>query len=165
MASFFGILTLNMDTNETKLKDFLVIAKKATYATSGEGGERRLQDGTKEFVFKKGLYTYRDRYHGSNPFIGQEIVFNNKKPIWGMNYCGRVINKTIDSHEVYSFLKKALQKVTKHNPYRGPRISSYGQWKYSCTVKGSIGAFSGQEKIFWDKKKAYELLFHGGVIK
>jgi len=154
-----------MNTNQYKLRDFLVIAKKATYAKSGEGGERRLSDGTKEFIFKKGLYTYRDRYFGSNPFIGQEIVFYNKKTIWGMNYCGRVTNNTIDSHEVYSFLKKVLQKVTKQSPYRGPKRLVFGQWRYSCTVKGSTGDFSGQEAIFCNKKKVYELLFHGGEIK
>lgn len=154
-----------MNTNEVTLKEFLVIAKKATYATSGEGGERRLQDGTKEFVFKKGLHIYRDRYFGSNPFIGQEIVFNNNNPVWGMNYSGNVISSTVDSHETYSFLKKALQKVTKQSPYRGPKTFTSGEWRYSCTVEGSIGAFSGQEAIFWNKKKVYELLFHGGEIK
>lgn len=154
-----------MNTNKTKLKDFLVIAKKATYATSGEGGERRLKDGTKEFVFKKGPYTYRDRYFGSNHFIGQEIVFYKLKPVWGMNYTGSVSAHNVNSHEAYLFLKKALQKVTKQNPYRGPKKYASGQWRYSCTVKGSVNAFSGQEVIFWDKKKAYELLFHGGEIK
>lgn len=154
-----------MNHNKVQLRDFLVIAKKATYATSGEGGERRLSDGTKEFVFKKGLYIYRDRYFGSNPFIGQEIIFYNKKTIWGMNYYGGVINKTFDSHEVYSFLKKALQKVTKQKPYRGSRTFVSGQWKYACVVKGSINDFSGYEAISWREKKVYKLLFHGGDIK
>ncbi len=147
-----------------KLKDFLVTAKKATYATSGEGGERRLPDGTKEFIFKKGLYTYRDRYFGSNPFIGQEIFFYNKEPVWSMNYYGRVINNTVDSHELYSFLKKALQKVTKTNPYRGSKRFISSQWRYSCTAKGLVNDFSGHEVIHWRRKKVYELLFHGGMI-
>jgi len=154
-----------MNTNKTKLKDFLVIAKKATYATSGEGGERRLKDGTKEFVFTKGPYTYRDRYFGSNPFIGQEIVFYKLKPVWGMNYAGRVTAHNVNSHEVYLFLKKALQKVTKQNPYRGPKRLVFGQWKYSCTIKESVNDFSGREDIYWRRKKVYELLFHGGEIK
>jgi len=153
-----------MNTNEIKLREFLVIAKKATYAASGERGERRLKDGTKKFIFKKGLHTYRDHYFGSNPFIGQEIIFYNKKSIWGMNYSGRITTSNIDSYEVYSFLKKALLKVTKQNPYRGPRIFPYGQWKYSCVIKGSVDDFSGQETIFRRGKKVYELFFHGGAI-
>ncbi len=154
-----------MTKNDSKLNNFLVPAKRATYASSGEGGERRLADGAKELIFKKGLYKYRDRYFGSNPFIGQEIVFYNKKPIWGMNYSGGIINNIIDSQEVYSFLKNALKQVSKSNPYRGPETLSSGQWKYSCTAKGSVSNFSGREEIFWRKKKVYELLFHGGEIR
>jgi len=147
-----------------KLNNFLVLAKRATYATSGEGGERKLADGTKELIFKKGSYKYRDRYFGSNPFIGQEIIFYNRKPIWGMNYSGRIINNAIDTHEIYSFLKKALQKVTKSNPYRGPKTFSSGQWRYSCDVSGTVNNFSGCETIYCRRKKVYELFFHGGMI-
>jgi len=148
-----------------KLNNFLVKAKRAAYATSGEGDERKLADGTKELVFKKGLYKYRDRYFGSNPFIGQEIVFYKTKAIWGMNYYGRVIVDNIDIHEVYNFLKKALQKVTAGRPYRGPTTFSSGQWKYSCPVKGAVNNFFGYEVIYWRKEKVYELLFHGGEIR
>jgi len=153
-----------MNNDQNKLRDFLVIAKKETYAASGEGGERRLSDGTMEFVFKKGLYTYRDRYFGFNPFVGQEIVFYKRKPVWGMNYFGGIINDTIDTHEAYTFLRTALQKVPKQRPYRGPKTFTSGQWKYSCTIKGSVNDFSGHEAICWRRKKVYELLFHGGKI-
>jgi len=56
------------------LNQFLVKAKINTYVLSGEGGEKILSDGSKEFEFKEGKFEYRDRYFGFNPFIGQEIV-------------------------------------------------------------------------------------------
>lgn len=54
-----------------ELQDFLVKAKINTYASSGEGGEKKLEDGGRELIFENGEYKYRDRYFGFNPFIGE----------------------------------------------------------------------------------------------
>lgn len=154
-----------MFRNTKQLKKFLVEARINTYATSGEGGEQKLSDGTKEFVHRRGLYKYRDRYFGTNPFIGEEVTFYKSKPVWGMNYYGRVILSHVNSRTVYEFLKQALQKVTARRPYRGPKLFKRGAWKYSCFVQGSIDNFSGRETIYYRNKKVYELLFHGGKIR
>jgi len=86
---------------------FLIEAKKNTYANTGEGGERTLRSGARELRFKKENLEYIDTYCGFNPFIGEEIVFENGKFIWGMNYFGEVFNRNISfAKKTYSFLKK-----------------------------------------------------------
>ena len=78
-----------------QLSKFLVKAKINTYASSGEGGEKILFDESKEFEFEEKEFKYRDRYFGFDPFIGQEIVWQNGKIIWGMNYYGKVVSEVI----------------------------------------------------------------------
>jgi len=146
-----------------KLKKFLVKAKINTYATDGEDNEETLLDGTKELEFKEGDFLYRDRYFGSNPFIGEEVVFYNGKVIWGMNYCGGVIFD-VSSEEIYVFLKKALRQVDKTIPFRGPKHFEDGKLKYINTVNGDIKKFDGIEEIFLNEKGIYKLIYHGVIV-
>jgi len=146
-----------------KLKKFLVKAKINTYATDGEDNEETLLDGTKELEFKEGDFLYRDRYFGSNPFIGEEVVFYNGKVIWGMNYCGGVI-LDVSSEEIYVFLKKALRQVDETIPFRGPNHFEDGKLKYINTVNGDIKKFDGIEEIFLNGKGIYKLIYHGGIV-
>lgn len=98
-----------MKTDFNQLSKFLVKAKISTYASSGEGGEKILEDKSKEFEFKEGILRYRDRYFGYNPFCGQEIVFQKDIPIWGMNYYGKVISKRV-KNLILSEDQKALKR-------------------------------------------------------
>ena len=147
-----------------QLSSFLVAAKRATYASVGEVGERTLPDGAKELVYEAGLFRYRDRYFGSNPFLGEEIVFHKSKPVWGMNYCGLVVSVRVESNDVYEFLRLCLQEVTVSKPFRGPRSLTRDDWKYRCSAQGNVEKFSGHEAILHRNRKVYDLLFHGGRI-
>ena len=71
-----------------ELNEFLVKAKIGIYASGGEGGEKKFPDGSRELYFSEEDFEYRDRYFGFDYFIGEEIVLQNKKPVWVMNYCG-----------------------------------------------------------------------------
>ena len=149
-----------------KLIKFLVKAKKKGYASNGEGGERILKNGAKELRFKEGDFEYVDTYYGFNPFIGEEIVFENGKFIWGMNYFGKVFNKnTFFAKKVYSFLKKSMILFNKEMPFRGPKNFKEGDFKYTNKTKGNIKKFNGNEIIFYKGKKVYELNYHGSLIK
>lgn len=101
-------------------------------------------------------------YFGSNPFIGQEIVFYKTKPMWGMNYHGIVVADNIDSREVYDFLKKALQKVTAKHPYRGPRTFAISHWKYSCKIQGSLENFLDRRRYLTKTKRYTGYYFMAG---
>ena len=146
-----------------KLNKFLVKAKKNTYA--GGGKEKKLSDQSRELRFKQGKFEYRDRYFGSISFIGQEVVFYDKKIIWGTNYYGRVVSETIFSDQIYRFLKKALKKITENKPFRGPDNFQLENFKYTNKVKGKIDNFKGNEIIFYKKEIVYKLNYHGGLVK
>ena len=151
--------------NKQNLNKFLKEAKINTYAGGGEGGEIKLKDGGKKFEYKKGSFCYQDIYFGFNPFIGQEIIFYNQKPVWSMNYYGQVIIKAVPAEKVYLFLRQALSKVTEVKPFRGPASFNKDNFKYTNSIKGQVENFSGQEKIFYKEKLVYKLKYHGGFIK
>ena len=150
--------------NINQLSKFLESAKISTYASSGEGGEKLLLDGSKEFEFREEEIKYRDRYFGFNPFVGQEVVFQNGKIVWGVNYYGEVISKSIPPKQIYQFLQEALKKIPKDNPFRGPRRFKKDNFQYLNKIKGTVEKFEGEEKIFYKGKLVYGLVYHGGII-
>ncbi len=136
-----------------------------TYALSGETGENNLVDGAKELDYKSGVFYYRDRYFGSDPFAGEEVVFLNKKALWIMNYSGRCLKTTISKKEIFSFLKRCLRKVDIDNLFRGPSEYCWGDYIYKNKTKGDVNNFCGEEFIYYKNKRIYELKYHGGLIK
>jgi hypothetical protein len=150
--------------NIKQLSKFLVKAKISTYASSGEDGEKILPDRSKEFEFREGGFRYRDRYFGFNPFIGEEIVWQSEKIVWGMNYYGKIVSKIIPPKEIYQFLQEVLRKISKNKPFRGPDRLKKDNLKYFNKVKGTIEEFDGEEKIFYKGKLVYGLVYHGGII-
>ncbi|NCT54947.1 hypothetical protein GW758_03270 [Candidatus Falkowbacteria bacterium] len=146
-------------------KRFLIKAKKNTYALSGERGENTLADGARELSYKFENFYYRDRYYGSNPFAGEEVVFLNNKSFWVMNYSGRCLKAVISKNEIYNFLKKCLRKANANNPFRGPSEYQSGDYIYRNKTKGDIDNFYGEEFIYYKNKRIYELMYHGGLVK
>jgi len=147
-----------------QLSKFLVKAKINTYASSGEGGEKILPDGGKEFKFKERKFKYRDRYFGFNPFIGEEIVWQNEKIVWGMNYYGEIITKIFSAKDIYYFLQEALKRASEDKPFRGPDNFKKADFEYSNKTKGTVKKFQGEEIIFYKEQIVYKLSYHGGLI-
>lgn len=145
------------------LREFIVKAKIETYA--GNAKAQKLEDGSKLLVFKEDRFSYNDKYFGFNPFIGEEIVFENNKPIWGMNYFGKIFSKNVSADKVYEFLRKAMKLVSKERPFRGPNSFKENDFEYSDESIGEIDSFSGIEKIFFKGIQVYKLVYHGGLIK
>ncbi len=146
-----------------KLEEFLVKAKKNTYAGNGEGKKPR--DCSKELSFKEGTWEYRDKYFGFNPFAGQEVIWKNNKPVWIMNYRGEVFGDSVSAKEIYEFLKKCLGLVKKDFPFRGPKNFKTRDFKYLNSKEGDISDFKGVEKIFFQGEEVYQLNYHGGFIQ
>jgi len=151
--------------NKNIINKFLVKAKINTYASGGEEKEKNFSDGSKGFEFRENDFLYIDKYFGSDCFIGKEIFFNKNQAIWGMNYYGRIVSKIIPEKEIYQFLQKALKKVTKNKPFRGPDILEINDLKYINMSKGNIDNFLGEEKILYMGKIVFLLDYHGGLIK
>ncbi|MEK7464475.1 MAG: DUF5680 domain-containing protein [Patescibacteria group bacterium] len=151
-------------TMTKKLINFLINAKKSTYASAQGDSKKVLADSSKEFIYSEGDLTYRDRYFGSDSFAGEEVVFSNNEAIWVMNYQGSILDKTISEKEVYGFLKKALLNVTEEMPFRGPSEFTQNDYSYKCEFEGYLELFRGTETILYKSMKIYELSFHGGII-
>jgi len=140
---------------------FIVNAKKNTYAGRGEG--RRDADGSKNLQFTEGEYTYKDRYFGSERFGGEEVVWVKDKPVWLMNYYGRIEKKTVDSETVFAFLRKALLQVSSDRPFRGPHHYEEGDLEYINSSNGDLTCFKGTEEITCRGETVYKLEYNGGV--
>ena len=147
------------------LNEFLVKAKTNTYARNGEGEEKILEDGGKELVYAEGVWGYRDRYFGFNPFIGEEIVWKNEKAYWAMNYYGLILSNKVAAQNVYEFLKKSLKQVVSDRPFRGPTELTEGDWMYRDESSGEVDNFQGKEAVYYQGDRVYELKYHGGRVK
>jgi uncharacterized protein DUF5680 len=73
-----------------ELVEFIAKAKLNSYADSDRVGDVLSAEGAKEFTYTIGSYFYRDKYFGFNPFMGEEMVWWEGQPIWGMNFYGKV---------------------------------------------------------------------------
>ena len=145
-----------------ELKEFLIKAKANSYASGREG--TKLPGDGKELRFEESGFSYLDRYFGENPFIGEEIVWKNGRVAWGMNYYGGVSGKAAPVSDVYLFLQKALRAASDDQPFRGPEHFAYQDFKYRNEVHGTIEAFTGVERIFYQDEEVYQLAYHGGVV-
>ncbi|MBX4196575.1 XRE family transcriptional regulator [Candidatus Pacearchaeota archaeon] len=154
------------------LRNFLVLAKKDTYA-SGRPAEK-LSDGWEGYRFVSSIGTeewvYEDKFYvKSNNIIGRELVSLNGTLEWGMNYCGNIIKAAlapdIPEESIWTCLKNALSNVTIERPYRGPNVFREGDIEYKCGEIGSIDGFTGMERMRAKGiKEVYNLAFNGGKL-
>ncbi|MFA5797931.1 MAG: DUF5680 domain-containing protein [Candidatus Woesearchaeota archaeon] len=145
-----------------QLEDFLVNAKKSTYANPDQKPVL-LEDGKKKYAFSDQGYTYEDIYTTRNEsFYGTETVKHYDIPVWRMEYTGRIVTNLLPQDQVYAFLKKALHNVEKNIPFRGPKEFSGGMMQYTHTLlSADTTTFKGIEEIFVGKTKVYELKYCG----
>jgi hypothetical protein len=147
------------------IKVFLARAKMATYASGDSAAKRRMEDGGIEMSFAEDGLSYRDRWYGGEPYLGEEIVFDGQGALWGMNYHGSVApgaEHLIDG--IYAFLQEALRHKDAELPLRGPAAYARGDFDYAARVRGGLGSFLGEEVIRHRGIPAYQGNFHGGLI-
>ena len=140
--------------------EFLLKAKTLTYAAYGERSAP-CRPMSQDLHFSEGEYLYIDTYLGAEQFGGEEAVWYQGRPVWCMNYKGRVLGEGFSG----DFLTEVLRKVPKEAPYRGPALYQSGDYTYHCYIDGSFEWFRGHEEIYCRSVKVYELVFHGGKIK
>jgi hypothetical protein len=145
---------------QRKIIEFLLRAKKATYA--GKGPESApSRPVSHDLQYSEGDLLYFDTYLGGEKFAGEEALWEKGQPFWAMNYCGRVIADGFSG----DFLKEALANVPFDMPYRGPEEYRSGEYLYKCSVTGDFHWYCGFEEIFKGGVKIYECMFHGGDVK
>jgi hypothetical protein len=145
---------------DKKVIEFLIRAKKATYAGKGNESESS-RPNSHDLEYSEKDLLYIDTYLGGAKFSGEEALWRDSIPFWSMNYIGRVLRNEFDG----DFLKEALLNVPEDKPYRGPFEYQSNAYKYSCSVDGTFEWFKGYEKISYDNMLVYECHFHGGLIE
>src|SRR3989344_5389802 len=115
-----------------ELTQFLNEANKSTYANKDAPKASSSRFKSKDYYFEKDGLIYHDTYFGSRDFIGEEIVYKDNEPVWGMNYYGYILSETTSEKELYAFLRQALIKeYSDIVPVRGPVNYQKDDWEYS----------------------------------
>jgi Domain of unknown function (DUF5680) len=153
-----------IDTSE--LASFLRDANVNTYAnkSAAKVGASRLD--SEDYHFERGDLIFHDTYFGVRDFIGSEIIYKNRKPVWGMNYYGVIVSEQIDEKTLYGFLRDALmQECGDLVPVRGPQSYRAKEWSYTNAPDGEISRFTGSEEIHKAGQLVYRAYYHGGLVK
>lgn len=152
---------MNTDT----LAKFLDEANKATYANKDAPKVVASRLKSEDYHFEKDGLIYHDTYFGGRDFIGEEIIYKDKHPVWGMNYYGYILSEATNEKELYGFLRKALlQEYSDIIPVRGPKSYQDGDWEYNNSAKGGLERFVGTEEIHKAGVLIYKADYHGGHI-
>lgn len=151
--------------NQAKLHEFILRAKSATYVGDGTPTEScRLK--SHDLVFEWDEYKYRDSYFGGSDFIGEEVVYANDEPLWGMNYYGTILRpEKITAAEAGRMIKASLTRMYAAGRFLGGWEHQLGDLIYHDTSEGDLRHFTGYEWIDKEGEKVYELFYHGGLIR
>ena len=159
-----------MQTSLPRLSEFLVEAKRKTYAGLDDDATvaAPLLPGSKQLEYRAGDLSYRDIYYGMRFFVGQETVQAGHGAIWSMSYSGGVVPAVVDRNEflaIYAFLRQALLAVRDDRPFRGPPQLENGSIRYVNTSSGDVAEFHGEEQILHSGVKVYGLRYSGGLLR
>ena len=149
----------------TELHAFIVHAKAATYVGGGEKIQS-CRPGSHDLKFVDGNWTYLDSYFGGTDFIGEETVWFAGNPVWAMNYFGAILKaKLITPAQAGHMIKASLSRMYTEGRFLGGYQYSEDDFTYFDTSEGEFTHFTGREWIERECVKAYELVYHGGLIK
>ncbi len=166
-----GVYDLDRLLKEQELIDlhnFLIEAKKETYANETAPIVTSTRRGSRDYEYIKDNWTYHDTYFGGIDFQGQEVVYHRgDTPTWGMVYYGRTLDESLSEEAMDKALRPALMQVGKDDtiPVRGPKEFENQGYKYTFKVTGDLTNFEGEETIEKEGAKIYTLKCHGGRIR
>ncbi len=143
---------------------FIVEAKAAAYI-GGKPGEASCRLGSRDIPYRRDGWSYLDSYFGGTDFLGQEVVWRNEKPIWAMNYYGRVLDDSaIDGARAADVLRTALPLMYAEGRFLGGFCKEVGRYRYVDESEGGHTSFIGIERILADEHAVYRLDYHGGLV-
>lgn len=150
-----------------ELENFLIEAKKQTYANANVKRVTSSRLNSVDYEYKNDNMLYHDTYFGTTNFIGEEVVYQDNKVLWAMNYHGITIDDSLSESAMDNALRPALMLVGEDDiiPVRGPKEFINGEYKYTFEVEGDLDNFQGIETIYKNNTKIYELRCSGGLIK
>jgi hypothetical protein len=146
------------------LNTFIVRAKAVTYVGDGQPIPP-CRPGSHDLSFTDGDWAYIDGYFGGRDFIGEEVVYFKGKPVWAMNYYGRILRSDLlTPSQAGQVIKASLSKMYAEGRFLGGFEYQHEGFTYTDTSAGEATSFRGQEYISRNGETAYELLYHGGLI-
>jgi hypothetical protein len=146
------------------LHDFIVRAKSVTYVGDGQPTPA-CRSGSHDLTFAEGDWKYLDSYFGGRDFIGEEVVYYQGKPVWAMNYYGRILRADlITPAQAGQVIKASLSKMYREGRFLGGFEYQHEGFTYTDTSEGEVLSFRGREFISRHGETAYELYYHGGLI-
>jgi hypothetical protein len=146
------------------LNTFIVRAKAVTYVGEGQPVPS-CRPGSHDLKFTDGDWAYLDSYFGGRDFIGEEVVYSQGKPVWAMNYYGRILRADlITPAQTGEVIKASLTKMYTEDRFLGGFEYQHEGFTYTDASEGDISSFRGRECISHLGEIAYELFYHGGLI-
>jgi hypothetical protein len=147
------------------LTQFIVRAKAATYVGDGEQ-VAPCRPGSHDLRFADGEWAYHDSYFGGTDFIGEEAVYFADQPVWAMNYYGRILrDDLLTAAQAGQMIKASLSRMYREGRFLGGFEYAENDLTYIDTSEGNVDSFHGREVILRGQELAYELLYHGGLIR
>jgi hypothetical protein len=147
------------------LNAFIVRAKAATYVGGGEH-VAPCRSGSHDLRFTDGEWAYHDSYFGGTDFIGEEVVYLTEKPVWAMNYYGRILrDDLLTGARAGQMIKASLSRMYKESRFLGGFTYTENELTYVDNSEGNPDSFRGREIIRHGQEMAYELVYHGGLIR
>ena len=154
-------MTIDID----ELVAFIVRAKAATYVGDGERAAP-CRPGSHDLRFSDGEWAYLDSYFGGTDFIGEEVVYFAGKPVWAMNYYGRILrDDLLTAAQAGQMIKVSLSRMYQEGRVLGGIEHRENDLTYVDASEGNADSFHGREFIRRKQEIAYELVYHGGLIK
>ncbi|HEY2980995.1 MAG TPA: DUF5680 domain-containing protein [Anaerolineales bacterium] len=148
-----------------ELNEFIVRAKAATYVGDGKSA-LPCRPGSHDLRFADGPWEYLDSYFGGSDFLGQETVYFAGQPVWAMNYYGRILrDDLIDAARAGAMIKASLTRMYQQGRFLGGFEHTQDGLTYIDSSDGAADHFHGREFIRRGQEIAYELVYHGGLIR
>lgn len=154
-----------MDFDINELNTFIVRAKAVTYIGDGQQ-VAPCRSGSHDLRFSDGKWEYHDSYFGGSDFIGEEVVYFDGKPVWAMNYYGRILrDDLLTAAQAGQMIKASLSQMYREERFLGGFEHVETDLTYVDASEGNTDSFRGREFIRREQEIAYELVYHGGLIK
>lgn len=149
----------------TEIRHFLIKASRAGYGNNKTVITKE-KDGGHTIRFKDGNFSLCDYFYGGHPYAGQEIIYENGKPIWAMQYRGWIHDTDLSQSKIYNtLLKPALLNAPDDYPFRGPsELDLENGYIYKNRWDGDMTNFQGEETIELNGKEFYKGLYFGGLV-
>lgn len=150
----------------TDLTAFIVRAKAATYVGDGTQLLPSRPDSI-DLQYHEGSFAYHDSYFGGSDFLGEEVVYCERHPVWAMNYHGYLLDpEHIDGATAGRVIKAALTAMYQNGRFLGGWRHRVGELTYLDESFGETDRFHGVEHIQDAAgQRLYELRYHGGLIR